>query len=140
MGNGLAFLSKWWFVVPWYAVGILGALGIAYDVATTNTALKPAMKWAWPVVTLFLGPIGIALYFSTARAPGICRDTSDGEKQARHQAYEENMLRRVNGAVIHCVAGDGLGIMTAWSSLALSVSPSGRSSGSSMQSASCLAG
>ncbi len=26
---------------------------------------------------------------------------------------EESMWRRVNGAVIHCVAGDGFGIMTA---------------------------
>ena len=30
-----------------------------------------------------------------------------------HAEYEKNTFRRVNGAVIHCVAGDGLGIMTA---------------------------
>jgi hypothetical protein len=111
--NLLAFLAEPAFVVPWYALGIAGAVWVGYDLSRTNTPLKTAMKWAWPIIVLFFSVIGLALYFGTARAPGIDAAQSDDEKQQRHDDYERSMFRRVNGAVIHCVAGDGLGIMTA---------------------------
>lgn len=109
----LSFLAEAWFVVPWYAVGIAGAILVGHDVRTHNTPLKPAMKWAWPIILLFFSVIGLALYYGTARAPGIGRIADPKRKKEAHHAYEQSMPRRVNGAVIHCVAGDGLGIMTA---------------------------
>lgn len=108
----LAFLAEPWFVLPWYAIGIVGAAWVAHDLAHVNTPLKQAMKWAWPIIVLFFSVLGLALYFGTARAPGIAGMSSDDEKQKAHDDYEKNMFRRVNGAVIHCVAGDGLGIMS----------------------------
>jgi len=108
----LAFLAAPWFVLPWYAIGVAGAVFVAHDLARVNTPLKQAMKWAWPIIVLFFSLLGLALYFGTARAPGISRMKRDEEKQQAHDALEENMFRRVNGAVIHCVAGDGLGIMS----------------------------
>jgi len=111
--NLLAFLANPVFVSIWYAVGITGALWVAYDLGHDNTALKTAMKWAWPIIVLFFSVIGLALYFTTARAPGIADANDPDEKKQLHDEYERSMFRRVNGAVIHCVAGDGLGIMTA---------------------------
>jgi hypothetical protein len=108
----LFFLAQPWFVIPWYAFGLGAAMFVAWDVATRNTPLKKAMKWAWPIIVLFFSPIGLALYLLTARAPGIGTLQSDDEKQQAHDRYERNMFRRINGAVIHCVAGDCLGIMT----------------------------
>lgn len=109
----LSFLSEGWFVIPWYAIGMVGAVLVAYDIRTHNTPLKQAMKWAWPIIVLFFSVIGLALYYGTARAPGIARTRDQDRKAELHKEYEQNMGRRVNGAVIHCVAGDGLGIMTA---------------------------
>ena len=109
----LAFLADPAFVTLWYAVGIAGAIWVGYDLAHTTTPLKTAMKWAWPIIVLFFSVIGLALYFGTARAPGVAEASSDDVKKRRHDRFERNMFRRVNGAVIHCVAGDGLGIMTA---------------------------
>lgn len=109
----LFFLSKPWFVVPWYAIGAMGVWYVIYDMRNKNTVLKPAMKWAWPIIVFFFSVIGLALYFTTARAPGIDQMKSEEEKQKAHNEYEQNPWRRVNGAVIHCVAGDGFGIMTA---------------------------
>lgn len=109
----LAFLAQPGFVVPWYLFGAAGAAWAAHDLSHTNTALKRAMKWAWPIIVFFFSVIGLALYFATARAPGVGRSADPEEKRRRHEAFERSMLRRVNGAVIHCVAGDGLGIMTA---------------------------
>ncbi|MBF5046528.1 MULTISPECIES: DUF4396 domain-containing protein [Myxococcaceae] len=108
----LTFLSEPAFVLPWYAPGLTGAAWVALDLRRTNTPLKPAMKWAWPLIVLFFSVLGLALYLATARAPGIGRAQGEDEKQQAHRRYEQSMVRRVNGAVIHCVAGDGLGIMT----------------------------
>ncbi|RJR53110.1 MAG: DUF4396 domain-containing protein [Desulfobacteraceae bacterium] len=108
----LYFLAEPWFVILWYGVGILGAALVIYDLHKHNTPLKKAMKWAWPIIVLFFSILGIALYYGTARAPGIADKKDPEEKKKAHEAYEKNMARRVNGAVIHCVAGDGLGIMT----------------------------
>jgi hypothetical protein len=109
----LALLAEPGFVVPWYLFGIAAAVWVWRDLRRVNTPLKTAIKWAWPIVVLFFSVIGLGLYFATARAPGIADAASDEEKQRLHEEYERSMVRRVNGAVIHCVAGDGLGIMTA---------------------------
>lgn len=110
--TALDFLARPWFVIPWYAVGIVGAVFVGVDLATKNTPLKSAMKWAWPIVVVFFSVIGLALYFLTARPPGIGAIHDPEQKQQALDRYEQSMVRRVNGAVIHCIAGDGLGIMT----------------------------
>ncbi|MCW8193479.1 DUF4396 domain-containing protein [Proteobacteria bacterium 005FR1] len=109
----LSFLAEPWFVLPWYVIGIAGALLVGADIRRHNTALKKAMQWAWPIIVLFFSVIGLALYYGTARAPGIQHKKNPEEKKKLHHEYEKNIFRRVNGAVIHCIAGDGLGIMTA---------------------------
>ncbi|WP_064735884.1 DUF4396 domain-containing protein [Azohydromonas australica] len=111
--NALSFLAEPGFVVPWYLFGALAAAWVIWDLRRVNTPLKTAIQWAWPIVVLFFSVLGLALYFATARAPGVARARGAEEKKRLHDAYEQSMLRRVNGAVIHCIAGDGLGIMTA---------------------------
>lgn len=109
----LAFLSSPWFVVPWYLIGAITAAWMVHDLRTVNTPLKRAMKWGWPIIGFFFSVIGLGLYFLTARPPGMADARTAQEKQDLLADYEQAMWRRVNGAVIHCVAGDGLGIMTA---------------------------
>ncbi|MCF6523947.1 DUF4396 domain-containing protein [Streptomyces sp. JJ36] len=110
----LAFLAEPWFVLPFYAVGFFGAVWVTWDAYHTNTPLKPAMRWAWPVIVFFFGPVGLALYLFTARAPGIGAADGEEEKQQRHNDYVlPNWFRRTTGSVIHCVGGDGVGIVTA---------------------------
>lgn len=109
----LFFLGEPWFVWPWYAVGFAGMWFLVYDMRNHNTPLKPAMKWGWPIIVFFFSVLGLALYFATARAPGIGTMKSEEEKKRAHDEYEKAMWRRTNGAAIHCVAGDGFGIMTA---------------------------
>ena len=110
----LAFLAQPWVVVPFYAIGVVGAIWVVWDAYHVNTALKTAMRWAWPIIVLFFGPIGLALYAATARAPGIA-DIDDPEEKKRHhdEWTRSSTLRMTTGSVIHCVGGDGLGIITA---------------------------
>jgi hypothetical protein len=109
----LSFLAAPGFVVPWYLFGLAAAAWVWRDLRLVNTPPMTAMKWAWPIVVLFFSVLGLGLYFAAGRAPGIAHASSPEQKQQLHDVFERSMLRRVNGAVIHCVAGDGLGIMSA---------------------------
>ena len=110
----LSFLAQPWFVAPFYAIGLAGGLWVVWDAYHVNTPLKPAMRWAWPIIVFFFGPIGLALYLLTARAPGIGEIDDEDTKLERHNDYvRSSAARRTTGSVIHCVGGDGIGIMTA---------------------------
>lgn len=108
----LAFLAEPWFVLSWYALGLAGALWVVYDTYRVNTEVNAALKWAWPIIVLFFSPIGLALYLWTCRPAGIGKVSGDQQQQLHHQ-YVDKPFRKVTGSVIHCVGGDGLGIMTA---------------------------
>lgn len=108
----LAFLGSPWFVVPWYVIGAAGATWVIYDTSKVNTRLAKAMKWAWPILVLFFSVIGLALYWWSSRPPGIGRKQGEERKQMLEQ-YSSSTIKKVTGSVSHCVAGDGLGIMTA---------------------------
>lgn len=61
------------------------------------------MKVAWTLITLYLGVIGLALYITS------CREPTPGT----HDEFIAPMWKQATGSVIHCVAGDALGIVTA---------------------------
>lgn len=108
----LAFLSEPWFVAPWYAFGTAGAIWVVWDTYTLNTHVGEAMKWAWPIIVFFFGPIGLLIYLAASRPPGIGGKQGDEAAQA-YKDYADARLRRVTGSVIHCVGGDGLGVISA---------------------------
>ncbi|HDZ73232.1 MAG TPA: DUF4396 domain-containing protein [Aurantimonas coralicida] len=108
----LAFLADPWFVVPWYVVGAAGAGWALYDMLVVNTAVNPPLKAAWPIIIFFFSIIGLALYWWTCRPAGI-GGMNEEEKQQAHHRYVQSMFYKTNGALIHCVGGDGLGIVTA---------------------------
>lgn len=107
----LSFLASPWFVIPWYAVGIFAAAWVLRDTLTTNKSVNPPLKVGWPVIVIFFSVIGLGLYFWSCRPPGIGRYTGETEKK-RHHEYVDTTWRKVLGSAIHCVGGDGLGIMT----------------------------
>lgn len=61
------------------------------------------MKVAWVLISLYLGIIGIWLYVSSCREP----------KPGSHNEFIAPMWKQAVGSVMHCVAGDALGIVTA---------------------------
>lgn len=110
--SALYFLSKAWFVIPWFCVGIAGAVWVMYDTLMVNTNVNSPLKAGWPIIIFFFSIIGVALYLITCRPPSIGRKRGE-EAQKAHHAFVESMFKKVTGAAIHCVAGDGLGIVTA---------------------------
>ena len=111
--DSLSFIASPWFVGAWYAIGAVGAIWVLYDEYRVNTPLPAAIKWAFPIIVFFFSAIGIALYVWSARASGIGEKAGKEKKQAYKQDVASSTFSKVTGSVIHCVGGDGLGIITA---------------------------
>lgn len=108
----LSFLAEPAFVIPWYAFGTLAAFGVAYDQVKNNKPLPTALKWGFPILVFFFSIIGLALYLMAGRPPRIGSRQGE-EKEKAFKEFSQSSFRKVTASVIHCVAGDGLGIITA---------------------------
>jgi hypothetical protein len=108
----LSFLANPWFVVSWYAFGILATTWVVVDLTRNNVNMPTALKWGWPIITFFFSVIGLALYWWTGRPPQIGEKQGEENSRAFHE-FARSPFRKVTGSVIHCVAGDGLGIVSA---------------------------
>lgn len=108
----LTFLTSPVFVIPWYGFGIFAAGWVLLDVLTANKNVNEALKIGWPIIIVFFSIIGLILYLWTCRAPGII-DRNGEDAKSYHHKFVNPEWKKVTGSVIHCVAGDGLGIVTA---------------------------
>ncbi len=86
----------------WFATVLVSVIYVAYDAFTKNPELK-VMKWGWVLVTLYIGPIGAALYVLS------CKEPSPGT----HEQFVAPLWKQSLGSTIHCVAGDATGIVVA---------------------------
>jgi Domain of unknown function (DUF4396) len=86
-------------ILLWF---ILTALSVAY-VATDilSTPESPVLKWAFVLIAAYTGPFGAFLYVLGCREP----------LPGLHSRYVEARWRQVLGSTMHCVAGDGAGIL-----------------------------
>ena len=112
----LRFLAQPVFVIPWYAAGAIAVVWVLYDTFTANRHVTPALKAAWPIIALFFSEIGLALYVLSCRPKHIGSIKKQaGENQAKraHHEFTIDTWKKVVGSDIHCVGGDGLGIMSA---------------------------
>lgn len=81
---------------------ILTALSVAYvAVDIYRTPESPLLKWAFVLLTAYTGPVGAFLYVLGCREP----------LSELHERYVAARWRQVLGSTMHCVAGDGAGIL-----------------------------
>ena len=86
----------------WIILSVVSAGYVAYDAFTRDPELT-VMKWGWVLVTLYIGPIGAALYVLS------CKEPSPGT----HEEFVAPLWKQSLGSTIHCVAGDATGIIVA---------------------------
>src|SRR5271155_4679741 len=91
MLNGVILL---WFVLAALAVGF-----VAIDIR--NTPESPVLKWGFVLLTAYTGVVGAFLYVLGCREP----------LPGLHERYVAVRWRQVLGSTMHCVAGDGIGIL-----------------------------
>src|SRR6201984_3076824 len=84
----------------WWVLTIPSFLFVVIDVWRT-TPESPVLKWAFVILTAFTGPLGAFFYVLGCREP----------LQGTHELYIATRWRQVLGSTMHCVAGDGIGIV-----------------------------
>ncbi len=86
-------------ILLWFILTALSVAFVAIDICTTPEST--VMKWGFVLVTLFTGPFGAFLYVLGCREP----------LPGMHEAYVAAPWRQALGSTMHCVAGDGVGIL-----------------------------
>jgi hypothetical protein len=83
----------------WFVLAAVSLLFVAVDIRTTPES--PVMKWGFVLVTAYTGVVGAFLYVLGCREP----------LPGLHERYVAARWRQALGSTMHCVAGDGVGIL-----------------------------
>jgi len=83
----------------WFLFAAASLLFVAIDIRTTPES--PVMKWGFVLLTAYTGVIGAFLYVLGCREP----------LPGTHEQYTAARWRQTLGSTMHCVAGDGVGIL-----------------------------
>ena len=86
----------------WFALTALSVAFVAWDLFTRTPEMK-VMKWGWVLVTLYIGPIALIVYWLS------CREPTPGS----HEKFVAPLWKQSVGSLIHCLAGDATGIIVA---------------------------
>ena len=83
----------------WFLLTAAALLFVAVDIRTTPES--PVLKWGFVLLTAYTGVIGAFLYVLGCREP----------LPGLHERYVAARWRQTLGSTMHCVAGDGVGIL-----------------------------
>jgi hypothetical protein len=83
----------------WFLLATASLLFVAIDIRTTPES--PVMKWGFVLLTAYTGVVGAFLYVLGCREP----------LPGLHEQYVAARWRQTLGSTMHCVAGDGVGIL-----------------------------
>jgi hypothetical protein len=83
----------------WFVLATISLLFVAIDIRTTPES--PVLKWGFVLLTAYTGVVGAFLYVLGCREP----------LPGLHERYLAARWRQTLGSTMHCVAGDGVGIL-----------------------------
>ena len=83
----------------WFLLAAAALLFVAVDIRTTPES--PVLKWGFVLLTAYTGVVGAFLYVLGCREP----------LPGLHERYVAARWRQTLGSTMHCVAGDGVGIL-----------------------------
>ena len=86
-------------ILLWFILTGISLLYVAIDILRTPES--PVLKLGFILLTAYTGPVGAFLYVLGCREP----------LPGLHERYTASRWRQVLGSTMHCVAGDGLGIL-----------------------------
>ncbi|MDQ2681152.1 MAG: DUF4396 domain-containing protein [Candidatus Eremiobacteraeota bacterium] len=86
----------------WVAAVAISVAYVAWDAWNFNPEV-PVMKFAFVLVTLYTGPLGLILYILA------CKEPFPGT----HEQFIKPIWKQAAGSTMHCLAGDATGIIVA---------------------------
>src|SRR5499427_5438482 len=84
------------------AVVLMAAALLFVAIDIRSTPESPVLKWGFVLLTAYTGVFGAFLYVLGCREP----------LPGLHERYTAARWRQALGSTMHCVAGDGVGILT----------------------------
>jgi hypothetical protein len=87
----------------WFALAGLSTVYVIWDQFVGKNPEETVMKWGWVLITLYMGPVALALYVMADKEP------YPGE----HEEFIRPLWKQGVGSTVHCIAGDATGIITA---------------------------
>ena len=92
-----------WILFTWFGLAALSTAYVAWDNFVAKNPEETVMKWAWVLITLYMGPIGLTLYVLSDKEP----------TPGTHEEFIKPLWKQGVGSTVHCIAGDATGIITA---------------------------
>lgn len=89
--------------VVWFVLAGLSTAYVVWDSFVNKNPEATVMKWGWVLITLYMGPIALALYVLTDKEP----------RPGEHEEFIKPLWKQGIGSTVHCIAGDATGIITA---------------------------
>jgi hypothetical protein len=86
-------------ILLWFVLAALAVAFVAIDIR--NTPESRVLKWGFVLLTAYTGVVGAFLYVLGCREP----------LPGTHEQYVAARWRQTLGSTMHCVAGDGVGIL-----------------------------
>ncbi len=90
-------------LIGWFVLAALSTLYVAWDNFVRKNPEETVMKWGWVLITLYMGPVALALYVLTDKEP----------QPGTHAEFIKPLWKQGVGSTVHCIAGDATGIITA---------------------------
>jgi hypothetical protein len=87
----------------WFALAGLSTAYVVWDQFVGKNPEETVMKWGWVLITLYMGPVALALYVLSDKEP----------RPGEHEEFIRPLWKQGVGSTVHCVAGDATGIITA---------------------------
>ena len=89
-------------LVAWFALALVSTAYVAWDQFRNNPE-PTVMRFAFILVTLYMGPLGLLIYVLADKEP----------RPGTHEQFTAPLWKQGVGSTIHCVAGDATGIILA---------------------------
>jgi len=86
-------------ILLWFLLTAAALLFVVIDIRSTPES--PVLKWGFVLLTAYTGVVGAFLYVLGCREP----------LPGLHERYVAARWRQTLGSTMHCVAGDGVGIL-----------------------------
>jgi manganese oxidase len=90
-------------VWAWFTIALISTIYVFWDNFVRGNPETAVMRWGWVLATLYMGPIGAALYILTDKEP----------RPGEHETFIQPLWKQGVGSTVHCCAGDATGIVAA---------------------------
>ncbi len=90
-------------LMVWFVLAGLSTAYVAWDNFGRGNPEMTVMKWGWVLITVYMGPVALALYVLADKEP----------RPGEHEEFVKPLWKQGIGSTVHCIAGDATGIITA---------------------------